>query len=230
MDWDSHRYLECYFAVPMMGAVLQTVNVRLSPRADRLHDEPCRPQVLLVNTEFLPIVEEIKDQLETVRHIRPGSTTGREAARSRHPVRNASTRRCSRRARPTTIFPISTRTRAPPPFTRRARPACPRASISATASSCCTPSRGMAALASPEQGSAFIAATSICRSRRCSMFTPGACPMSPRCWASSRSIRAVTCPERLLELVRDEGVTFSHCVRHHPAHAAQLRPKRRPSI
>src|ERR1700759_1685217 len=33
MDWDSHRYLECYFAVPMMGAILQTVNVRLS------HDE-----------------------------------------------------------------------------------------------------------------------------------------------------------------------------------------------
>ena len=22
MDWDSHRYLECFFAVPMMGAVL----------------------------------------------------------------------------------------------------------------------------------------------------------------------------------------------------------------
>src|SRR5207253_8042703 len=31
MDWDSHRYLECYFAVPMMGAILQTVNIRLSP-------------------------------------------------------------------------------------------------------------------------------------------------------------------------------------------------------
>src|ERR1700758_5003991 len=31
MDWDSHRYLECYFAVPMMGVVLQTVNIRLSP-------------------------------------------------------------------------------------------------------------------------------------------------------------------------------------------------------
>ena len=31
MDWDSHRYLEAFFAVPMMGAVLQTVNVRLSP-------------------------------------------------------------------------------------------------------------------------------------------------------------------------------------------------------
>ena len=31
LDWDSHRYLECFFAVPMMGAVLHTVNVRLSP-------------------------------------------------------------------------------------------------------------------------------------------------------------------------------------------------------
>ena len=31
MDWDSHRYLECFFAIPMMGAVLQTVNVRLTP-------------------------------------------------------------------------------------------------------------------------------------------------------------------------------------------------------
>src|SRR6202022_2504007 len=32
MDWDSHRYLECFFAIPMMGAVLQTVNVRLAPQ------------------------------------------------------------------------------------------------------------------------------------------------------------------------------------------------------
>jgi acyl-CoA synthetase (AMP-forming)/AMP-acid ligase II len=31
LDWDSNRFLEAFFAVPMMGAVLQTVNVRLSP-------------------------------------------------------------------------------------------------------------------------------------------------------------------------------------------------------
>ena len=29
-DYDSHRYLECFFAIPMIGAVLQTVNWRLS--------------------------------------------------------------------------------------------------------------------------------------------------------------------------------------------------------
>ena len=28
MDWDSHRYLECFFAIPMMGAVLHTINIR----------------------------------------------------------------------------------------------------------------------------------------------------------------------------------------------------------
>ena len=31
MDWDSHRYLEHYFAVPMISAILHTINIRLSP-------------------------------------------------------------------------------------------------------------------------------------------------------------------------------------------------------
>ncbi|MBW8774337.1 MAG: AMP-binding protein, partial [Stenotrophomonas sp.] len=31
MDWDSNRYLEAYFAVPMIGAVLMMVNIRLAP-------------------------------------------------------------------------------------------------------------------------------------------------------------------------------------------------------
>ena len=31
LEWDSDRYHECYFAIPMMGAVMQTVNVSLIP-------------------------------------------------------------------------------------------------------------------------------------------------------------------------------------------------------
>ena len=31
LEWDSDRYHECYFAVPMMGAVMQTVNMILPP-------------------------------------------------------------------------------------------------------------------------------------------------------------------------------------------------------
>src|SRR5258705_1375317 len=36
LDWDSHRYLECYFAIPMFGAMLQTVNIRLCAELIRL--------------------------------------------------------------------------------------------------------------------------------------------------------------------------------------------------
>src|SRR5574337_1151387 len=66
MDWDSHRYLECFFAVPMMGAVLQTVNVRLNPEQIVYTLNHAGPKVLLVNAEFLPIVESFKDRIETV--------------------------------------------------------------------------------------------------------------------------------------------------------------------
>ncbi|MGH6927609.1 MAG: AMP-binding protein, partial [Dongiaceae bacterium] len=67
MDWDSHRYLECFFAIPMMGAVLQTVNVRLSPEQILYTLNHAGAGVLLFNAEFAPLLAAIKDKLETVR-------------------------------------------------------------------------------------------------------------------------------------------------------------------
>ena len=67
MDWDSHRYLECFFAVPMMGAVLQTVNVRLSAEQVLYTLNHARADVLLVNREFFPLLAPIAERLETVR-------------------------------------------------------------------------------------------------------------------------------------------------------------------
>ncbi len=66
MDWDSHRYLEAFFAVPMMGAVLQTVNVRLSPEQILYTLNHAQADIVLVNAEFIPTLMLIKDQLETV--------------------------------------------------------------------------------------------------------------------------------------------------------------------
>jgi fatty-acyl-CoA synthase len=57
MDWDTHRYLECYFAVPMMGAVLLTINVRLSPEQILYTINNAEAAVILVNGAFLPILE-----------------------------------------------------------------------------------------------------------------------------------------------------------------------------
>ena len=69
MDWDSHRYLECFFAVPMMGAVLHTINIRLSPEQLIYTINHAEDDVILVNADFLPLLAAVKDQMKTVRKI-----------------------------------------------------------------------------------------------------------------------------------------------------------------
>ncbi|NVI08216.1 fatty acid--CoA ligase [Paraburkholderia youngii] len=60
MDWDSNRYLESYFAVPMMGAVLMTVNVRLPPEQIAYTLNHSRAKALLVNAEFMPVFDAVR--------------------------------------------------------------------------------------------------------------------------------------------------------------------------
>ena len=68
-DYDSHRYLECYFAVPMIGAVLHMQNWRLSPEQIVYTINHAEDKVILVHSEFLPLLETVRDQLATVRKI-----------------------------------------------------------------------------------------------------------------------------------------------------------------
>ena len=67
MDWDSHRYLECFFAVPMMGAILHTINVRLSPEQILYTINHAEDDVLLVHSDFLPLVEKLRGAMKTVK-------------------------------------------------------------------------------------------------------------------------------------------------------------------
>ena len=69
MDWDSHRYLECFFAVPMMGAILQTVNVRLNSEQILYTLNHARADLVLINREFLPLILPILARLESVRRF-----------------------------------------------------------------------------------------------------------------------------------------------------------------
>ena len=64
MDWDNHRYLECFFAVPMMGAVLHTVNIRLSPEQILYTINHADDDIILVHTDFVDILEQISDRFE----------------------------------------------------------------------------------------------------------------------------------------------------------------------
>ena len=65
-DYDSHRYLECFFGIPMMGAVLQTINWRLSGEQVLYTLNHAEAKVIIIHAEFLPILENIRDKLETV--------------------------------------------------------------------------------------------------------------------------------------------------------------------
>lgn len=78
MDWDSHRYLEAFFAVPMMGAVLQTVNVRMTSPQIAYTLQRTRASALIVHRDFhelagaiLPLLPEVR----TVVTIDDGAST-----------------------------------------------------------------------------------------------------------------------------------------------------------
>ncbi len=66
LDWDSHRYLECFFAVPGIGAILHTINVRLSPAQILYTMNHAEDRVVLVHEDFLPIIDALRSQLTTV--------------------------------------------------------------------------------------------------------------------------------------------------------------------
>jgi len=86
MDWDSHRYLECFFAVPMMGAIIHTVNIRLSPEQLLYTINHAEDDALLVHSDFLPLVEKLRGAMKTVKTIivltdhGPAPETGFEVA------------------------------------------------------------------------------------------------------------------------------------------------------
>ncbi len=64
MDWDSHRYLECFFAVPMTGAVLHTINIRLSPGQILYTINHAHDDLIFVHADFMPIIDEIRDDFD----------------------------------------------------------------------------------------------------------------------------------------------------------------------
>ncbi|MFN0224193.1 long-chain fatty acid--CoA ligase [Paenibacillus sp. KR2-11] len=64
--WNHHRHLEAYFAIPCMGAVLHTVNIRLSPEHIAYILNHAQSRFVLVDECLLPVLEKVKDELASV--------------------------------------------------------------------------------------------------------------------------------------------------------------------
>ena len=67
--WNSHRHLEVYFAAPCMGAVLHTVNIRLSAADITYIVNHAGDKVLIVDAACWPTLEAIRRELTTVEHV-----------------------------------------------------------------------------------------------------------------------------------------------------------------
>src|SRR4051812_27206479 len=66
---NSFRYLELYYGVPSLGAMIVPLNIRLSPTEIAYVLNDSGAEALIVDDMFAPMVEKIKPNLKTVQHV-----------------------------------------------------------------------------------------------------------------------------------------------------------------
>jgi acyl-CoA synthetase (AMP-forming)/AMP-acid ligase II len=84
--WNNHRHLELYFAVSSMGAILHTINPRLSPEQLIYVADHAADQALFYDTTFEKLVEVCRNRADsTVRHYVALTDDGYEALIAEEP-------------------------------------------------------------------------------------------------------------------------------------------------
>ncbi|NTZ83903.1 fatty acid--CoA ligase [Burkholderia metallica] len=211
MDWDSHRYLECYFAVPMMGAVLQTVNVRLSQDEIAYTIDHAGADVLLVHADFLPVVDAIRDRLTNVRAFVLIDEPDSEPCT--HAIPFGDEYEAMLAASPVDYaFPDFDENTRATTFYTTGTTGLPKGVHFSHRQLVLHTLAMMAALSSPASGQRF---------HRGDVYMPLTPMFHVHAWgmpyvATVLGVKQVYpgryVPERIVKLVQDEGVTFSHCV------------------
>ena len=64
--WNTQEHLEAYLAVPAMGAVLHTLNLRLFPEQLAYVIQHAQDKIIVVDASVLPLLLKVADQLSTV--------------------------------------------------------------------------------------------------------------------------------------------------------------------
>ncbi|MDJ0879918.1 MAG: long-chain fatty acid--CoA ligase [Halieaceae bacterium] len=68
-SWNNTAHMEAYLAIPSMGAVMHTVNIRLSPEQVAYVINHAEDRVLILDTSLLELFTPVLPLLETVEHI-----------------------------------------------------------------------------------------------------------------------------------------------------------------
>jgi fatty-acyl-CoA synthase len=64
--WNSQAHLEAYVAIPCIGAVLHTLNIRLFPEQLEYIVNHAQDRVIIVDDSLVPLLEKVADKLPTV--------------------------------------------------------------------------------------------------------------------------------------------------------------------
>ncbi|MEK9819642.1 MAG: AMP-binding protein, partial [Pseudomonadales bacterium] len=67
--WNNYRHLELYQAVPSMGAVLHTLNIRLSPADLEYIINHAADKIIVADEDLLPLLEPLLDKIPSVERI-----------------------------------------------------------------------------------------------------------------------------------------------------------------
>lgn len=65
--WNTYRHLELYFAIPCIGAVLHTLNIRLFAEQLIFVANNAEDKIIFVDGDLVPALEKVADQLPTVK-------------------------------------------------------------------------------------------------------------------------------------------------------------------
>jgi fatty-acyl-CoA synthase len=67
--WNHQEHLEAYLAIPSMGAVMHTLNIRLFPEQLTFVANHGEDRVVIVDDSLVPVLARVADQLKTVEHF-----------------------------------------------------------------------------------------------------------------------------------------------------------------
>src|SRR5437870_6747689 len=69
LAWNNYRHLELYYAVPSMGAVLHTLNLRLFPQHLEYIINDAEDKVLFVDQTLVPLLKPLAGKIPSIKTI-----------------------------------------------------------------------------------------------------------------------------------------------------------------
>ena len=67
LGYNCHRLLEAYYGIPMIGAVLMSLNIRLSVKDFLYILKESEPKILFLDKDFLPHIDQIRSQIQSIK-------------------------------------------------------------------------------------------------------------------------------------------------------------------